>query len=479
MVRFLPRSEAAAPDDGQMLMLPAEKIRRSWADAAPVPFWLDRPHRPAPRPRLTSSTSAELAVVGGGFSGLWTALLAKERDPGRDVILVEGGRIASAASGRNGGFCDASLTHGEANGRARFPVEAGRLDHLGLRNLDELEATVNRYGIACDFERTGALSVATQPYQAERLEASGADVLDLGQVRAEVNSPTYLAGVWDRGGCALVDPARLAWGLAEAAESLGVRIAEHTHVAAIGRSGRRLTLQTRAGPTITADHVALGTNAFPSLIRRIRWHTVPVYDYVLVSEPLSARQLESVGWHNRQGVDDLANQFHYYRLTADNRILWGGYDAIYHFGRKIKPSYDQRPATFHRLATHFFSTFPQLEGIRFTHRWGGAIDTCTRFCAFFGTAFAGRVAYAAGYTGLGVGATRFGASVMLDLLAGEHTERTELAMVRSRPLPFPPEPLAFLGIQLTRWSLDQADRKCGSRNAWLRTLDRIGVGYDS
>ena len=230
---------------------------------------------------------------------------------------------------------------------------------------------------------------------------------------------------------------------------------------------------------MTARHVALGTNAFPSLVRHIRWHTVPVYDYVLVTEPLTPQQRRAVGWRNRQGLADLGNQFHYYRLTADNRILWGGYDAIYHLGRKIRPSYDQRTATFQRLAEHFFATFPQLEGIRFTHRWGGAIDTCTRFCAFYGTAFAGRAAYATGYTGLGVGATRFGANVMLDLLAGEPTERTELTMIRRKPLPFPPEPLAYLGIQLTRWSLDRADHNHGKRNAWLRTLDRLGVGFDS
>jgi glycine/D-amino acid oxidase-like deaminating enzyme len=150
-----------------------------------------------------------------------------------------------------------------------------------------------------------------------------------------------------------------------------------------------------------------------------------------------------------------------------------------HFGRKIRPSYDQRAATFQRLASHFFATFPQLECIRFSHRWGGAIDTCARFCAFYGTAFAGCAAYAAGYTGLGVGATRFGANVMLDLLAGEPTERTGLTMVRRKPLPFPPEPLAYLGIQLTRWSLDRADHNHGRRNAWLRTLDRLGVGFDS
>jgi glycine/D-amino acid oxidase-like deaminating enzyme len=258
-----------------------------------------------------------------------------------------------------------------------------------------------------------------------------------------------------------------------------VRIAERTAVTRIEQAGAGILLRTRTGADIVAAHAALGTSAFPSLVRRIRWHTVPVYDYVLVTEPLTAAQLASVGWRNRQGIDDMANQFHYYRLTPDNRILWGGYDAIYRFGRMVKPSYDQRPATFQRLAGHFFATFPQLEVIRFTHRWGGAIDTCTRFCGFFGTAHAGRVAYAAGYTGLGVGASRFGANVMLDLLSGQHTERTELDMVRSRPPPFPPEPLAYLGIQLTRWSLDLADRRDGQRNGWLRALDRLGLGFDS
>ena len=132
-----------------------------------------------------------------------------------------------------------------------------------------------------------------------------------------------------------------------------------------------------------------------------------------------------------------------------------------------------------KLAGHFFNTFPQLEGLQFSHAWGGAIDTCARFCVFWGTALAGRVAYAAGYTGLGVASTRFGAEVLLDLLSGQPTERTALRFVRTRPRPFPPEPLRYAGIQLTRWSLDQADRHNGRRNLWLRTLDRLGLGYDS
>lgn len=145
----------------------------------------------------------------------------------------------------------------------------------------------------------------------------------------------------------------------------------------------------------------------------------------------------------------------------------------------MRQRYEDRPASFERLASHFFTTFPQLEGLRFTHKWAGAIDTSTQFSAFYGTARRGRVAYAAGFTGLGVAATRFAGDVMLDLLEGEATERTELEMVRKRPLPFPPEPVAAVGINMTRWSLDRADHDRGRRNILLKTLDALGLGFDS
>jgi len=453
-------------------------------DAAPTPYWLDHPDRPALRAPLDAHTTTDLCVVGGGYSGLWTAILAKERDPSRDVVLLEGNRVGWAASGRNGGFCAASITHGHANGAERWPDEIDTLDRLGRENLDAIEEALTRHRIACDFERTGAITVATEPHHVEWLhelhdEAPGSTFLDRDAMRAEVDSPTYLAGVVEPHHTALVDPARLAWGLAAAAESLGVRIHEQTHVTGLSRAGAGLDVRTADGPVVRAGRVALGTNAFPSLVRRVRLYTVPVYDYVLVTEPLTPAQLDSVGWRGRHGLDDMTNQFHYYRLTSDHRILWGGYDAIYHFGRQVRPSYDQRPATFDLLARQFFETFPQLEGLRFSHRWGGAIDTCTRFSAFFGQAYGGRAAYAVGFTGLGVGASRFGADVMLDLLDGVDSERTRLRMVREKPLPFPPEPFAWAGIELTRRSLAAADRRQGRRNLWLRTLDKAGLGFDS
>jgi glycine/D-amino acid oxidase-like deaminating enzyme len=455
------------------------------AGVSHTPYWLDHPDRPAARPALRGDTTADLLVVGGGYTGLWTALLAKEADPGRDVVLVEAERIGWAASGRNGGFCAASLTHGAANGRARFPGEYDTLQRMGVDNLQGLRDTVERYAIDGELEATGELDVATEDHQVEWLreaaEQEGGEFLDAEAVRREVDSPTYRAGVWDRDGAVMVHPAKLAWGLARAAESLGVRIFERTPARGIEAArglAPRIAVSTREG-RITARQVALGTNAFPSLVKRVRPFVMPVYDYAIVTEPLSDDELASIGWKHRQGIGDSANQFHYYRLTADNRILFGGYDAIYHFGGRVKPAYDVRRATFELLADHLDDTFPQLGGVRLTHAWGGAIDLCGRFCAFFGTAHRGQVAYAAGFTGLGVGATRFAGQVMLDLLSGKETERTATEMVRSKPPPFPPEPLAWLGVQATRAALKAADRNQGRRNGWLRTLDRVGLGFDS
>ncbi|WP_433291588.1 NAD(P)/FAD-dependent oxidoreductase [Actinoplanes sp. CA-030573] len=456
-------------------------------DAIPEPYWLTQPGAPDPADPLDGVTTADLAVVGAGYSGLWAALIAKERDPALDVVVLEAGTAGWAASGRNGGFCAASLTHGFGNGLARFPDEMPRLLRLGRENLDAIASAVERYGIDCDFRRTGELHVATEDWQWRDLvaghaaEAAGGldvELLDSDAVRAEVDSPTYLGAVWDRTGCAMVDPARLAWGLRSACLSLGVRFHENTKVERIVSAGGALELRTFRG-RVRARRVVLATGAHGRLLKRLQQFVVPVYDYALMTEPLSDAQLASIGWRNRQGIGDSANQFHYYRLTADNRILWGGYDAIYFNGGRILPGQEQRDATFELLAAHFAATFPQLAGLRFTHKWGGVIDCCSRFSAFFGTAHGGRLAYAAGYTGLGVGATRFGAQVMLDLLGGTPTELTSLKMVRSKPVPFPPEPVRSGVIQLTRWSIARADRNGGRRNLWLRTLDSLGLGFDS
>jgi glycine/D-amino acid oxidase-like deaminating enzyme len=467
--------------------LPAA-VAKSLANASPQPFWLDQPDAPEPLPALAAHLTTDLAVVGGGFTGLWTALLAKERDPSRDVVMLEARTVGNAASGRNGGFCSASLTHGIANGLERFPAEMPLLEKLGEQNLSEIGATVAARGIDCDFQLTGELSVATAAWQLEGIEEEAAaaralghdvEVLDGEGIRRELNSPAAVGGLRVNTGNALVDPGGLAWGLRRACLDAGVRIYEQTPVRAITPGGTGLTLTTPYG-SVRAGRAVLGTGVFGrSLLRRIGAYVIPVWDYALMTEPLSDAQLAALGWNGPRGASDRSNQFHYFRLTRDNRMLWGGYDAVYYNGGRIRDEDAYSPATFAKLAAQFFTAFPQLEGVSFTHAWGGIIDTCSRFCAFFGTAHGGRLGYVAGYTGLGVGATRFGAQVLLDKIGNLDTERTRLALVRSKPIPFPPEPVRSGVIQLTRASIARADENEGRRDAWLRLLDRVGLGFDS
>ncbi|HEX5618882.1 MAG TPA: FAD-dependent oxidoreductase, partial [Solirubrobacteraceae bacterium] len=412
-------------------------------DASPTPFWLDRP-RPAAAAPLEGDAAADLAIVGGGFTGLWAAVLAKRERPDREVVVLEAETAGWGASGRNGGFVDASITHGLVNGAGRFPRELDALEAAGRANLTDLKHDLAALEIDADWQEPGLLSVATQPHELADVDEEvallrrygwDAEVLDRDAVRAEVASPTYLGAVLQRTGVGLVDPGALALGLRRAALGLGVRVYERTPVV----KATQTALSTPGG-SVRADRVLLATGAYKPLTRSIRRLVAPVYDYVLVTEPLSAEQRGALGWQGGQGIADRGNQFHYYRLTPDGRVLFGGYDAIYHFGNRVSPALERRAASFRLLYDHLMATFPALEGIGITHAWGGPIDTCSRFCVTFGRALGGRAVYAVGYTGLGVAATRFGARTALDLLDGAETERTRLRLVRSRPLPFPPEP---------------------------------------
>jgi glycine/D-amino acid oxidase-like deaminating enzyme len=293
-----------------------------------------------------------------------------------------------------------------------------------------------------------------------------------------VQSPFFLDGILfpDDGG--LVDPARLAWGLLRVALQLGVRVRERTQVVRLIERGATVGVQTDRG-LVLARRVLHATSAYPGVIPEIQRYVAPVYDYVLMTEPLTEAQHQAIGWQTRFGLSDGDNQFVYYRMTADRRILYGGWDAVYQAGGRVSPIFNIRDESHLFLARRFFRTFPQLEGLRFSHRWGGAIDTCSRFAVFFNTTHRGKVAYAAGYTGLGVAASRFGATTALDLLDGRRTEATELTLTRKRPIPFPPEPLRGPVIRMTQRSIARADQHQGKRDLWLRTLDRLGLGFDS
>ena len=463
-------------------------VLRHLADLQPMLYWLDEdPLEPESHSALIENIAADLCVVGAGYTGLWTALLAKERDPQREVVIIEQRETGSGASGRNGGFCNSSLTHGFANGYRRFRGEMEVIEPLGRENLDAIEETIKKYNIECDWERTGELRVAVAKWQLDGMQeeadlrnkyGDNVKFLTKDQIQERVKSPTYQGALFDHDGTALVDPARLVWGLEKACMSLGVKIYENSKVEWLEDKEDHVVVHTPYG-AVTAKRVALATNVFKSLVRSARKYVIPVYDFQLVTEPLTPEQRESIGWKGREGISDSGNQFHYYRLNKEGGILWGGYEAIYNFRGKVRQEYEFDAEIYATLAAHFLKTFPQLKGIRFTHGWGGAIDTCTRFSPFWGKAHGGKVVYVMGYTGLGVAATRFGAATMLDLLDGLETERTRLKMVRRKPLPFPPEPFRYLFIWFTQRSIHSADQHEGRRNLWLRILDRVGLGFDS
>jgi glycine/D-amino acid oxidase-like deaminating enzyme len=458
----------------------------------PVSYWLrdpapagsaDPPLEPGQR------LSVDVAIVGAGFTGLWTALALTDTDPTLRVAILEMETVGFGASGRNGGFCEASLTHGLANGIRHFSDELAVLEHEGIDNLRALVDFTRIHGIDCDLEESGTLALADQAWQVEGFRAwvdeaaehgEHLEFLDREAAQAEVHSPLWHAGLYrPPGRDVLLDPVKLARGLARVARERGIRIHEGTRVTRLDRRASGIVVRTANGARVSAANVVVATSAYSGWLPRLESAFVPVYDYALVSEPLTPEQHDAIGWQRRQGLSDGNNQFHYFRLTADDRILWGGYDAIHYRGSRVSPELDQRPATFERLEAQFLRAFPQLDGLAFPYRWGGAIDTTSRFTVTFGQLMGGRVTYALGYTGLGVGASRWAGGVVRDLLLRPGEARLTLRFVTSPPFPFPPEPVRSLLVDVVRGELDRADREEGKRSLILRTLDAIGVGYDS
>ena len=452
-------------------------------------YWLSASPAGPPRSPLRGPASPDVAIVGAGFTGLWAALALTDTDPSLRVVVLEQETVGFGASGRNGGFCQASLTHGLANGLRHFPEEVGILEREGLANLAALVAFTRAHAIDCDLEETGGLDVADQPHQVEEFKAwvdkaaewgEELQFLDRAAIQAEVHSPLWQAGLYRPPGRDVVlDPAKLVRGLARVCEERGVTIHEGSRVRVVERRAGGVRLTTEGGATVEAGHVVVATSAYSGWLRRLESQFVPVYDYVLVSDPLTLEQLASIGWARRQGMSDANNQFHYFRLTTDNRILWGGYDAIYYRDNGVGPQFDRRPVTFDKLEVHFRRAFPQLAAVGFPFRWGGAIDTSSRFTVTFGQALGGRLTYALGYTGLGVGASRWAAGVVRDFILRPDSDLLRLDFVRSRPFPFPPEPLRSVAVNLVRRELDRADRNDGRRGLLLRALDAIGIGFDS
>lgn len=451
-------------------------------------FWLaDLPPQPD-RPALAGEARADVAIVGGGFTGLWTALFLKELAPEKEVVLLEGERIAYGASGRNAGQIGETFDHSHDLAIRHFgEVEARRLAQLARQNLDEMEAFLRQEAIDADFTRGGQLVLALTEAHTSDVETAlssarqiGIDdwrLLDERETHERLGSPLPLCALFAPK-AATVHPARLAAGLARVAEARGVRIHERSPVNEIHEDGAGLRLRTERG-SIRATRTVLATNAYSHhLVARLRRRFLPLYDYVITSEPLSPSQKAAIRWQGREGVTDCRNFFNYSRLTDDDRVVWGSSEAVYYRGNGVGPEYDHAPGVYEALEASFARFFPAVGEVRFPFRWGGPIAATTRFTPFFGSLLSGRLLYGLGYTGHGVGTTRVAGRLLAHLALERRSELAELALVRQPPFPYPPEPLRRWAIGAVTRALRDVDAGGGS-GFLLRLLDRLGIGFSS
>ncbi|NEI73920.1 FAD-dependent oxidoreductase [Rhizobium lusitanum] len=454
---------------------------RALASVTFYPYWLDTAGAPKPEAPLIGKTETDLLIVGGGFTGLWAAIIAKEANPERDVLLIEAETIASGASGRPGAIVSTSVMHGLHNAIRIFPRDLAQLEVLGQNNIAGFLRTIAQHQIDCDAEWNGELTVAVgrenlptlrEEYELHRTHGHEVQLLDAQATRAEVNSPLFEGALWARKNSGTLHPAKLAWGLKRAALSLGVRIHEHSPLKRLEDEGNAVTVTSRDGE-IRARQVLLATNAFAAGHDRIKKRVAMVRDRILMTEPLTPEQMDRIGWRNRQGIYDTRTQLNYMRLTRDNRILFGG-RLGYFYGSPRDPELDRTPAPYGRLADAFFRTFPQLDDIRFTHAWSGPIALTTRMAVHFQTYHGGKMIYAGGYSGFGVSASRFGAEIGLAKLAGSERPELNLEFARTMPNVIPPEPFRYLGACLTMHALDTADSKGGWRKLWLKIVGSLG-----
>jgi glycine/D-amino acid oxidase-like deaminating enzyme len=437
------------------------------ADFASRSFWLEAdPYTPGPP--LAGDVSVDIAIIGGGFTGLWTAYFLLRAQPSLKVAVVEREVVGYGASGRNGGFAMTLLSRSLHDLVRQFGVDPARAAHDAVvRSIDDLGRFCTEHGVACDYEKTGFIGVALDDSQVARIEADRRAAEQLGlddirfipgdELRRQIQSPLYRCGL-EEPACALVNPARLVRGMARVVRQLSAIVYEQTAVERIEPAAATVNVHTSHG-TIRAEKVVLATNAYSVQFPELRHWLVPLYSYIVLTEPLSEAQWASIGWQGRHGLEDKRTFIHYYRPTADGRILMGGEDAPYFYHSSTDPQHDRNARVFTLLKRDLQTIYPQLQGVRFTHEWGGPVAVTSRFVPAFGALEGGRIFYGFGYSGHGVAPTHLGGQILRDLALERQSELCELCFVRAKPLPFPREPLRYVGVNLARRSLLRQDRK--------------------
>jgi glycine/D-amino acid oxidase-like deaminating enzyme len=434
-----------------------------------VSFWMDTlPGSLRPRQPLEGDLDVDVAIMGAGYTGLWTAWYLKAIDPGLRIAVVEKEIAGFGASGRNGGWCSAlfSATHAQvARGAGREAAVA--LQRALFATVDEVGRVADEQGIDAQFTKGGTLVLATCPAHVGRLQQEAEEAHELGfspddyqwlderEAAGRVNAARTLGGLFTPH-CARINPARLVRGLAEAVERAGVPIYERTPVTELTERSLRVP-----GGRVRAEVVVRATEAWTAMLPGHRRVYLPVYSLVIATEPLPPSFWEQVGWHGRETLGDGRHVIIYAQRTADDRIVFGGRGAPYHLGSRVAPAFDREPAVFDSLRQALVELFPDAADAAVTHRWGGPVAAPRDWYSSVGYDRRAGLAWAGGYVGDGVGASNLAGRTLADLIAGRDTDLVRLPWVGHRSRRWEPEPLRWLGVNAAFRLAQSSDRAEG------------------
>jgi glycine/D-amino acid oxidase-like deaminating enzyme len=469
-------------DDGVSLELPRQAQTSWWMEEALAA----EPGEPCPP--LAGDTSADVAVLGGGYTGLWSAWFLKEREPDLDVVLLEADICGGGPSGRNGGFCNAFWEEAELLVDEFGLGEAGRIARAAEASIGEIGEWCDEHRVDAWYRREGHLGISTSGAQdgswretveaAERLGADWFEELTPEEVRTYCDSPIFRAGVLTPR-AATVQPARLARGLRRVLLERGVRIFEHSPVIRF-RAGSPVEVETPSG-AIRAGSGVFGLGAYAADLRRFRRTILPRGTYIILTEPIPDR-LAEIGWTTGVGLYNFRTALHYVRTTKDGRIAFGAASSRAGYGTGLGSRLRYDEVSVVRLMKDFVRWFPSLANVSLECAWGGPMDVTGLHLPFFGTFEPGNLHYGVGFTGGGVGPCRLAGKILSGLALGIQDEHTALGLVGIQPKPFPPEPIRSVGGALAQGAIvrkDEAEDDDRRPNVFVDQMARMPrrLGY--
>ncbi len=438
---------------------------------AGVSFWLETAGDLTPRPRLDGSVDCDVAILGAGYTGLWTAYYLLKQQPGLRVVVVEGEIAGFGASGRNGAWCAPDLNISMRRlARLHGHEAARRIQQATYDAVDEVGRVAAAEGIDAGFHKGGELLVARGPHHVPAIEDALREyeafgfgdryrLLDAAGVTGKIRIAGAVAGLWSDA-AAVIHPGRLARGLAALVERMGARIVERTPVSDVrpAAGGAPAALITPRGE-VRAPIVVLAGEAYLTRLAMLHRQLVPMYSLIVLTDPLTDAQWDEIGWAGREVVASARLSIDYLSRTADGRILFGGRGAPYRLGSPIRDAYDRHAPTHAMLRDFARAWFPVLRGVGFSHAWGGPLGMPRDWHPTIAFDPRSGIATGRGYVGHGVSTANLAGRTLADLISGERTPLTELPLVNHRSPSWEIEPFRWLGIRYTQGAIARLDRR--------------------